>query len=397
MSEDRANHSTGSSSEEKSPRPQQTQRMRTLDALAGGIARNIGDLLHAVKMDLQMVQEEFSQDHVVQDHLAEASDRLDKTEALAARLLALSKTDTEGEETDVDMVALVKEVLSLAQSSFPTEFTIRTRFDEDCQVVGTPPKLQQLVANLVTQAGAQMRGQEEEQPTVLDVSVRTVTADPNLAKEYLNIDPGTYVLVSVSSTVEGQSRNEREMPGTTTVVREEDSHLSAAYGIVAAHGGEMTVRNELDEGVTYNVYLPSKTDQGEPSPDEDPDSSNASPEHRVLVVDDDKSVRTMENIRLTQFGHEVVAKSDAQEALATVQEAPEAFDVILLDYHMPDMNGLELAHALREEGCTASVALVTGLSAQISEAKARVVGIDHLLRKPVESRDLRDLLSHLGD
>lgn len=387
----------GPSSEEASIQRQWRQRMRTLDALAGGIAQNMGDLLRAAKGQLETVREASPEDNITQDALDQALTNLDEVTALVEHLLVLSEEEAEGAEEEVDVVALVQEVLSLVGSSFPTEFTLRTRFDEDCRVVGVSSQLQHLVANLVTSAGARMEGREEEQPTVLDVSVRKVDADPALAEEYLHVEPGTYVHLGVSSTAEEKAQREGKALGTTAVVNEDDVDLSSTYETVSAHDGTMTVRDEPGEGIIYNVFLPSASEGDDPASAASPDPADSASSLHVLVVDDDRTVRALEEMRLSKLGHEVVVRSRPQEALAAVQGDLDAFDVILLDYHMPNMNGLELAHVLREEGCEASVVLITGLSAQVSEAKARVVGIDHFLRKPVESADLRDLLARLGD
>lgn len=397
MSDNHDDSSTDSSSlEEEVLQRRQMQRMRTLSALADGIAQSMSDLLHSARVQLQMTHEDLPEDHVTQNYLSHTLENLGEIETLVEHLLILSKEDVGGGEEEIDVVALVKEVLSLAESAFPQGFTFRTRYDDDCTVIGVSAQLQQLVANLVTNAGARMKGREDEQPTVLDTTVRKVVADPDLAGEYLDVDPGTYVHIAVSNTGEGSALREQEAPGTTVSVDEDDLQLSVALEIVDAHGGEMTVRDEPEEGITYNVYLPSASGEDADTDSESPVSARSGAEQRILVVDDDKTVRTLEDIRLSRLGHDVVTTSNSQEALAVVRESPKGFDVILVDYHMPDMNGPELVHALREEGSDASVVLMTGLSAQISASKARVMGIDHILRKPVESHELRDLLSQLG-
>lgn len=395
MSENHSDLPVSSSSEDTPPQRRQAQKMRTLNMLADGIAHDLSDLLHSAKVYLQMTEEDVPEEHVVQDYLDQTLNSLGEAETLVERLLALSRDDTAEVREAVDLVRTVKEVLSLAGSSFPSGFTLRTRFDDDCTVVGDPAQLQQLVADLVTNAAASMEGTWEEQPTVLDVSVRQVAADPDLADQYLDVEPGKYVHLAVSNTGEGGAQSgSAESEGRAVEVDEEDLYLSVARGIVEAHDGAMTVRNEPGEGTTFNVYLPLASED-RPSTLKDADTSGQESKQNILVVDDDKTVRTLEGIRLSRLGHEVTTKADAYEALEAIREAPDAFDVVLIDYHMPDMNGLELVHALRDEGCEASVILMTGLSAQISEAKARVVGIDHLLRKPVESHDLRELLTQL--
>lgn len=395
MSENQSDLPVSASSEGPPPEQRQAQKMRTLNMLADGIAHDLSDLLHSAKVYLQMTQEDAPEGHIVQDYLDQTLNSLGEAESLVERLLALSQENAAEVREPVDVVQTVKGVLSLADTSFPRGCTLRTRFDDECTVMGDPAQLQQLVADLVTNAAASMEGTWEEQPTVLDVSVRRVSADPDLADKYLDVDPGQYTHLAVSNTGEGGARSESDELGTAVEVDEEDLYLSVARGIVETHDGAMTVRDELGEGTTFNVYLPLASEEA-PSMLDEAGTADQESEKRILVVDDDKTVRTLEGIRLSRLGHAVTTKADAHEALDAIRENPDAFDVVLIDYHMPDMNGLDLVHALRDEGCEAAVVLMTGLSAQISEAKARVVGIDHLLRKPVESHELKELLAQIG-
>lgn len=374
--------------------------MQTLNVLADGIAHDMSDLLHSAKVYLQMSQEDLPDDHIVQDYLGQTLNGLSEAEGLVEQLLALSQLEGATVQEQLDLVPLVKEVLSLAQSSFPSGFTLRTRFDEDCVVQGNRTQLRQLVADLVTNAGQSMEGRWDEQPTVLDVSVRSVVADADLAEQYLNLETGQYVHLSVSNTGGGtedemQPHDESSPSAAAEEVTDTDMYLSVAQDIVERHDGMMTVRAEPGEGTTFNVYLPLAEEERPPAPELPAPSPSESTQH-VLVVDDDQTVRNLEGIRLSRLGYEVTGKADAESALEAVQENPDAFDVALIDYHMPEMNGLELVHALREHDCEAAVILMTGLSAQISEAKARVVGIDRLLRKPVESHELKELLAQIG-
>lgn len=387
-----------SSRDAAEPQRQRAQKMRTLNVLADGIAHDMSDLLHSAKVYLQMSQDDLPDEHIVQDYLDQTLSGLNEAETLVEQLLALSQLDGADVQERVDLVSLVKEVLSLAQSSFPSGFTLRTRFDDACAVRGSRAQLQQLVADLVTNAGQSMEGRWDEQPTVLDVSVRRVTADADLAEQYLNLETGQYVHLAVSDTgggTEDEIQSHDEASSGAEAVEDTDVYLSVAQDIVERHEGAITVRNEPGEGTTFNVYLPLAAAEDTSVP-EAPEPPSPEPDQHVLVVDDDKTVRNLEGIRLTRLGYEVTRKADAEAALAAVKDDPEAFDVALIDYHMPDMNGLELVHALREHDCEASVILMTGLSAQISEAKARVVGIDRLLRKPVESHKLNDVLAQIG-
>ena len=105
---------------------------------------------------------------------------------------------------------------------------------------------------------------------------------------------------------------------------------------------------------------------------------------RVLVVDDDKTLQLLLRLELSGEGFAVVAASDGTEALAMVAEEPP--DVVILDYLMPDMNGIEVLQRLRQmpQAIRTPVILLTGHDLGASERDALEHGADHYMKKPFE-------------
>jgi CheY-like chemotaxis protein len=112
----------------------------------------------------------------------------------------------------------------------------------------------------------------------------------------------------------------------------------------------------------------------------------------ILVVDDDNAVRQVTVEMARDLGCEVAQASGGEQALALVTKLTPK--LILLDYAMPGMNGLQLARALRERGLTAPIALVTGY-AELSESDIAAGELAGLLRKPFTIRELQGLLTQL--
>jgi CheY-like chemotaxis protein len=115
----------------------------------------------------------------------------------------------------------------------------------------------------------------------------------------------------------------------------------------------------------------------------------------VLVVDDEIEVRQITVEMIRELGYEVAQAAGGEQALALINALSPPPRVILLDYAMPEMNGLQLAQALRERGIMAPIALVTGY-ADLSETEEAVRQLAGLLRKPFTIQDLRKLLVQLG-
>jgi len=109
----------------------------------------------------------------------------------------------------------------------------------------------------------------------------------------------------------------------------------------------------------------------------------------ILLVDDTPQVRDVESLRLRRLGCEVTACRSAEEALAVPQAAFQTVDLVITDYKMPEMNGVELAGTLRDRGYDGPVVLMSGYRTGVTEEEAQRGGIDRVLAKPVSSQELK--------
>jgi CheY-like chemotaxis protein len=114
----------------------------------------------------------------------------------------------------------------------------------------------------------------------------------------------------------------------------------------------------------------------------------------VLVVDDDEPVRQVTVEMVRDLGCEVIEATSGDQTLRLLNTLPRPPNLILLDYAMPNMNGLQLARALRAHGVTAPIALVTGY-AELSEVEIASDELTGLLHKPFTIRELRAMLQQL--
>jgi len=103
----------------------------------------------------------------------------------------------------------------------------------------------------------------------------------------------------------------------------------------------------------------------------------------------------LESVRLRRLGYDVTTFSQAQAALRTFRTAPADIDLLITDFRMPSMNGLELAEAFRDEGFEQPILLMSGYRPGITEAEARRSGIDAVLKKPVQTATLEAAVGRL--
>ena len=119
-----------------------------------------------------------------------------------------------------------------------------------------------------------------------------------------------------------------------------------------------------------------------------------SPSVLVMVVDDDAAVRQVTVEMLKDLGYQTAHATGATEALTLLAQLAEPPDIVLLDYAMPGMNGLQLARRLRERGLSVPIALVTGY-AELADSEGSANPLDALLRKPFTIRELDSTLTRL--
>lgn len=109
---------------------------------------------------------------------------------------------------------------------------------------------------------------------------------------------------------------------------------------------------------------------------------NPNSRRRILFIDDEQSLIETTGLLLEKLGYEVRSFSQSQEALGEFQQDPSAFDGVISNINMPDMNGIELAKKLMAARPDIAIMLVTGNSAVITEEQAREIGIRCMLFKP---------------
>lgn len=111
----------------------------------------------------------------------------------------------------------------------------------------------------------------------------------------------------------------------------------------------------------------------------------------ILVADDDATTRDLVRRALESDGHEVVVAEDGSEALALAETrgGDRAFDLVVTDVDMPNMDGVSLAEALIGRNPRQSVILMSGIADELSRARAIARGHVRLITKPVTLEKIR--------
>jgi CheY-like chemotaxis protein len=166
--------------------------------------------------------------------------------------------------------------------------------------------------------------------------------------------------------------------------------LAVVRSIVKRHGGGISVSSQEGKGTTFRVYLPrierESTTLGEPS------SSIPGGDERILFVDDEVLFVELWQMALERLGYKVVTKTSCLEALELFRVHPDYFDLVITDYAMPHMSGVDLAKNLIHIRPDIPIILCTGWRERISDEKTRKAGVCAFMTKPLELRSVAEVI-----
>ncbi|NQT54889.1 MAG: response regulator, partial [Desulfobacteraceae bacterium] len=279
--------------------------------------------------------------------------------------------------------------LKLLRSTLPSDIEIKEDIAKDVGIISADPtQMHQVVMNLCINAGHAM----QKEGGVLAVGLANVELDDIAAAQYLDIDAGTYLRLTVSDTGYGMTSDVKDRifePYFTTKEKGVGTGmgLSVVNGIVNSHGGTITIESEPGKGSTFHVYIPL-IQEGVIKPEIDIDAPISIGNERILFIDDELALVDIGKEMLKHFGYEVTSRTSSIEALELFRTKPDRFDLVITDMTMPNMTGDKLAKELIKIRPDIPIIICTGFSERISEEKAKGMGIKAFAMKPLVMQDL---------
>ncbi len=338
---------------------QQSQRLEALGQLAGGIAHDFNNLLTSIQGSSELLQSRLGQGDRSLRALQRIEQAASRGAALTQQLLAFSRRQVTQPEP-MDLNHAVSEISELTGRLIGDDVELVLDFDPSLpQIVADPAQLDQVVMNLVVNAGDAMPA-----GGTLRVSTRTELVDGQRAAS-LEIAPGRAVVLEVADTGSGMSpqvlsRIFEPFYTTKEVGRGTGLGLSTVYGIVKQNGWGVEVESSQGDGTTFRVWIPSIASHSR--------SERAGPPARptlqpgggsILLVEDDALLRENATEVLEEAGFQVRSAPSPEAALQQIHELGEV-ELLVSDVVMPGMTGLELARRLRGTHPHLRVLLISG-------------------------------------
>jgi signal transduction histidine kinase/CheY-like chemotaxis protein len=377
---------------------EEAQRLESLGVLAGGIAHDFNNILTGILASASLARLDPNQ---IETNLERIEKNARRAAELCQQMLAYAGKGQLHGWSAVDLNALVRDTLELLHVSVPKDALLDLDLaPELAPVYGDASRLRQVLMNLVLNAAEALGAP----PRRLRISTRGVKlAESSLAQlaHAGDAKPGDYVAVDVADSGVGMSAETLRRifePFYTTKFAGRGLGLSAVLGIVRSHNGALDVSSTPGRGTRFVVYFPSSALPLPPAGNASTRAAIRAPlPHRrsVLVVDDEVDVLELAAVSLQKHGFVVHTAENGAEAVAMFERQPGAFDGVLLDLTMPQMDGLRTLERLRALQPTVKAVLMSGYDP--AEANKRAAGAkpDLFLPKPFSVTEVVDCVHKL--
>jgi two-component system cell cycle sensor histidine kinase/response regulator CckA len=324
----------------------QSQKMEAIGNLGGGIAHDFNNLLTIIKGYGQLSLVELKEGDPLKANIQEIQKATERAAALTRQLLAFSRRQVMKMEV-LNLNAVLGDQEKMLRRIIGEDIQLVTLLAEDMGSVKTDPgQIEQVILNLAVNARDAMPSGGK-----LTIETANVELDQAYARRHVAVEPGRYVMLSVSDTGIGMTPEVRERifdPFFTTKETGKGTGLglSTVYGIVKQSGGNIRVYSESGMGTTFKIYLPRVEEPLSEIERRMIEGELPRGSQTILVAEDEGEVRKLAGLILKNQGYKVLEASNGSEALLICERHKDSIDLLLTDVVMPGMSGRELANRL---------------------------------------------------
>ncbi|MFM1871209.1 MAG: Wide host range VirA protein [Planctomycetota bacterium] len=383
-------------------RIEQVQRLESIGTLAGGIAHDFNNILTVITGNVDLAEMSVGDPAAHREALADVRKAAARARSLVRQILAFSRND-QPERRVVAVRDLLQETHRLLRATVPQSVSLGCEVGEDDAALCVDvEQVQQVLVNLGTNAWHAIGDRPGR--VMLYADVLELPASELSASELPAVDlpPGRYVRLRVTDTgcgMDGATMRRIFEPFFTTkgVNGGTGLGLSVVHGITKRHGGAVTVRSEVGRGSEFSVWLPATEGGVVPASAPRATVSAAADKTRVLLVEDDPALLRVLRRGLELLGFEVGGYPDPLVAIAALEQDPNAWDVLVTDYDMPGLRGMDMVERARARRPALPVVLSSGfVKPEMSDAIERY-GRGRVMQKPFVARELAGVLRELLD
>ncbi len=386
----------------------ESQKMEALGTLAGGIAHDFNNILSVIFSNTELARDYTSQSDFSMYHCVEAIQKAsERARDLVKQLLAFCRRQPTDRKS-IPLAPVIEENIRLLRSTMPARVLLSfTSAEHVPNVLADSTQIGQVLINLATNAVQAMKSRSGT------IKIHLDTVKPPTEAGVAESDTK---VIRLTFSDDGSGIEEAVVdrifdPFFTTKSVDEGTGLGLAvvHGIIHAHGGKITVKSQFGHGTTFTICFPPASSneielglQRDVAPFELENISTVAtpvspvaPSCRILFIDDDETVIQSIVKLLGYYGFQVRGYSDPLIALAALRAAINNFDIVVTDYNMPGLSGLDVARQVREIRPDLPVLVASGFIDEVLRAHAGEAGVKALISKPFSARTFCDLVKQL--
>ena len=364
------------------------QKMEAIGTLAGGIAHDFNNILAAIIGNVAAARADAAIGLSGDTSLAQIERAAVRARSLVQQILTFSRMQAQ-QLHNQPLQPVIDETLDMLRAAMPAQVELRVHLPkEPVHVRADATQVQQIVMNLCTNAWHALPAGRGRIEVGLAIEAADATPQSDAASTWppaLRDGPRAHLWIADNGSGMDEATKARVFePFFTTkqVGQGTGLGLAVVHGIVSVHGGAIHVNSAPGIGSRFDLWFPLQD-----TPDEIVDSQHgafdAPPgqgEH-VLCVDDDPAMVLMVDGLLRRAGYRVTTFEQPAAALARVQADPSAFDIVVTDFNMPEMNGMELATAIVRAAPRLPIIITSGFISDDMRQQALDLNVGALLQK----------------
>ena len=367
----------------------QAQKMEAVGQLAGGIAHDFNNLLTSIQGSSDLLASRLDPEDRSMRAIRRIQQAAERGSSLTQQLLAFGRRQVSQPEL-LDVNSAVTQICDLTGRLIGEDVDLVLELDSrPLSISADPTMFDQVLMNLVVNAGDAMpRGGR------LSITTSRVTVDAEQAAG-LEMVPGPAVLLRLQDTGAGMSPEVLERafePFFTTkeVGKGTGLGLSTVHGIIKQCGWGIEVDSELGTGTRFLIWIPEASGTRASSPADSSLPEEPRTRSKILLVEDEWTVRDLALEILEEAGYHVLVARDPEEALEIAKERAGEIELLISDVVMPGMSGLELARRLRGAAPQLRILLMSGYPESALASRGALDPEFPMLKKPFSVETLRN-------
>ena len=374
----------------------QAQKMESIGMLASGVAHEFNNILTGIIPNAELIKLTTERNNVNYARAESIEVSANRAAEIVKKLLNFARDDKKTEVKYTNFAKTARETIEILKRLFEKTIDLVDEIENNLLSVKIDEtSIQQIIMNLAINAKDAIEGNGR----ITFKAENTYINDENHLSKNKNLAPGNYIKFEVKDTGQGIPQNllrnifdpffTTKKPGEGTGLG-----LSMVYGIVNSNGGIIEVHSELNEGTTFNIFLPSARIESKVA-NVDFNNNKLGHGQTILVIDDEKIIVEMAADMLKSLGYNVITATSGVEGLKKYKQYINNIDLIILDLLMPEMNGFTCFENLKIINPNVNVIISSGIGDNKKINELTKKGIRDYIDKPYNIKKIAEKINNI--